>query len=51
VEPNTFRYLDEQTFRFNNRKETHGERSSFAVSVIVGKRATFDELSGKEQAS
>jgi hypothetical protein len=40
-------YCDEQTFRFNNRKMTDGERFSLAVAGIVGKRITFDELTGK----
>jgi transposase-like protein len=48
VEPfHLFRYLDEQTFRFNNRKLTDGERFSIAVSGVVGKRLTFDQLTGK----
>src|SRR5580704_10947681 len=48
VEPfHLFRYLDEQTFRFNNRKLTDGERFSLAVDGIVGKRLTFDQLTGK----
>src|SRR5450755_562685 len=48
VEPfHLFRYLDEQVYRFNNRKMTDGERFSAAVSGIVGKRVTFDELTGK----
>lgn len=48
VEPfHLFRYLDEQAFRFNNRKMTDGERFSMAVSGIVGKRLTFDQLTGK----
>lgn len=48
VEPfHLFRYLDEQVYRFNNRKLTDGERFSLAVSGIVGKRLTFDELTGK----
>ncbi len=48
VEPfHLFRYLDEQAYRFNNRKLTDGERFSLAVSGIVGKRLTFDELTGK----
>ena len=52
VEPfHLFRYLDEQSFRFNNRKLTDGERFSMAVSGIVGKRLTFDQLTGKEEAS
>ena len=52
VEPfHLFRYLDEQAYRFNNRKLTDGERFSMAVAGVVGKRLTFDELTGKtEQA-
>lgn len=45
-----FRYLDEQTFRYNHRKLTDGERFSLAVSGICGKRLTYDQLIGKEQA-
>ncbi len=52
VEPfHLFRYLDEQTFRFNNRKITDGERFSMAVDGIVGKRLTFAQLTGKEVAA
>ena len=48
VEPfHLFRYLDEQSYRYNNRKLTDGERFSMAVDGIVGKRLTFDELTGK----
>ncbi len=48
VEPfHVFRYLDEQCFRFNNPKMTDGERVSLGVSGIVGKRVTFDQLTGK----
>lgn len=48
VEPfHLFRYLDEQAYRFNHRKLTDGERFSIAVSGIVGKRLTFDQLTGK----
>lgn len=51
VEPfHLFRYLDEQCFRFNNRKMTDGERFDIAVRGIVGKRITFDELTGKAAA-
>src|SRR6266702_3602590 len=52
VEPfHLFRYLDEQMFRFNNRKDLDdGDRFSLAVSQIVGKRLTFAELTGKEGA-
>jgi len=51
VEPfHLFRYLDEQTYRYNNRKMTDGERFSMAVKNIVGKRLTFDQLTGKTVA-
>src|SRR5580698_5743586 len=49
VEPfHLFRYLDEQAYRFNNRKLSDAERFSNAVSGIVGKRVTFDQLTGKQ---
>jgi transposase-like protein len=45
VEPfHLFRYLDEQAYRFNNRKLTDAERFDTAVKGIVGKRVTFDRL-------
>jgi transposase-like protein len=48
VEPfHLFRYLDEQAFRFNNRKATDGERFVEALSSVVGKRVTYQELTGK----
>jgi transposase-like protein len=49
VEPfHLFRYLDEQVFRYNNRKELNdGGRFSLAVSQIVGKRLMYRELTGK----
>jgi transposase-like protein len=50
VEPfHLFRYLDEQVYRFNNRKMTDAERFDFAVKGIVGKRLTFDQLTGKTE--
>jgi transposase-like protein len=50
VEPfHLFRYLDEQMYRYNNRKMTDGERFSMAVTGIVGKRLTFDQLTGKTE--
>jgi transposase-like protein len=55
VEPfHLFRYIDEQAFRYNNRKNengetmTDGERFSIAVTQAVGKRLTWNELTGKE---
>jgi transposase-like protein len=53
VEPfHLFRYLDEQTFRFNNRATkdnpmNDSDRFSLAVSQIVGKRLTYAEVTGK----
>ena len=50
VEPfHLFRYLDEQSYRFNNRKLTDAERFSAAVSGAVGKRVTWDQLTGKTE--
>lgn len=44
-------YLDEQMFRYNNRKEMNdGERLDFAVRQVVGKRLTYSELIGKDNA-
>ena len=50
VEPfHLFRYLDEQMFRFNNRKDLDDAgRFDLAVSQIVGKRLTFAQLTGKD---
>jgi hypothetical protein len=44
-----FRYLDEQAFRYNNRKMNDGDRFDIVVRQIVGKRLTFDQLTGKTQ--
>ncbi len=53
VEPfHLFRYLDEQSFRYNNRATkdnplTDADRFQYALSQIVGKRLTFAEVTGK----
>jgi transposase-like protein len=48
IEPfHLFRYLDEQSFRFNNRKVNDSSRFNRVLSQIVGKRLTFAELTGK----
>jgi transposase-like protein len=54
VEPfHLHRYLDEQAFRFNNRKDENGKklddsaRFELALSQIAGKRLTFAEVTGK----
>ncbi len=50
VEPyHLFRYVDEQAFRFNFRKDMNdAERFSLAVSQITGKRLTWNQVTGKE---
>ena len=48
VEPfHLFRYLDEQSYRFNNRHMTDAERFDIAVRGVVGKRLMYDQLTGK----
>ena len=42
-----FRYLDEQVFRYNNRKMKDGDRFAMVVREIVAKRLTWDQLTGK----
>jgi len=47
VEPfHLFRYLDEQAFRFNERKLSDAERFSLAITGIVGKRLMYQDLIG-----
>ena len=42
------RYIDEQSFRYNNRKDMDdADRFSAVVSQIAGKRLTYAELTGK----
>jgi len=49
VEPfHLFRYLDEQAFRFNERKGKDVNRFIKTMRQIAGKRLTFDELTGKK---
>jgi transposase-like protein len=48
VEPfHLFRYLDEQTFRFNTRKGTDADRFVKAAAALTGRRLTYEELIGK----
>jgi transposase-like protein len=45
VEPfHLFRYLDEQAFRFNNRRLNDAQRFVLAMAGIIGKRLTYAEL-------
>lgn len=49
VEPfHLFRYLNEESFRFNNRKNDNAGRFAEVVSCVVGKRVTYKTLTGKE---
>ena len=51
VEPfHLFRYLDEQAFRFNERKDNDQERFIKAISGIVGKSLTWTKLTGQDEA-
>jgi len=48
IEPfHLFSYLDEQTFRYNNRKNMDDQaRFELAMSNVAGKRLTYSELTG-----
>lgn len=48
VEPfHLFRYSDEQENRFNNGPLADPKRMDIAVRHVVGRRLTFDQLTGK----
>lgn len=54
VEPyHLFRYLDEQAFRFNERKDKEGDRGRFwtAMGGVAGRRLTYKELTGAEASA
>jgi transposase-like protein len=47
VEPfHLFRYLDEETSRYNNRRTHDGDRFQRVAGGITGKRLTYAELTG-----
>jgi hypothetical protein len=51
VEPfHLFRYLDEQTFRFNARHGKDADRFHAITGQVAGKRLTYKELTGKTLA-
>lgn len=57
VEPfHLSRYVDEQVFRYNNRKHedktriTDAERFKTAMSFVLGKRLTYSDLTGKSDS-
>jgi transposase-like protein len=46
-----YRYLDEQMFRFNNRKDMNdSQRFALGMSQVFGKRLTYNELTGKNDS-
>ncbi len=48
IEPvHLYRYLDEQEFRFNNRKANDAGRFERATKSIAGKQLTYGELIGQ----
>lgn len=48
VEPyHLFRYLDEQSFRFNDRKVTDADRFTKVLKQVTGKRIEYKDLIGK----
>jgi transposase-like protein len=51
VEPfHLFRYVDEQAFRYNNRKPMDdSERFDYLMRKVVGKRLTYAQLTGKTE--
>ena len=50
IEPfHLFRYLDEQTFRFNNRKVTSRDRFERLLGSVMGRRLTYDHLTGADR--
>lgn len=51
VEPfHLFRYLDEQSFRYNFRNDMNNhDRFVLALSQITGKRLTYEHLTGKDR--
>ncbi len=52
VEPfHLFRYLDEQVFRFNNRKTKDCARFIDALRGIIGKRLTYEKLTGADMVA
>lgn len=51
VEPfHLFRYLDEEVFRFNTRKASDGARFLMVAARVVGRRLTYNQLTGKTPA-
>jgi hypothetical protein len=57
VEPfHLARYIDEQVFRYNNRKhdnklpKSDSDRFKLAMSQVAGRRLTYADLTGKNES-
>jgi len=51
VEPfHLFRYVDEQSFRFNSRDGDNAGRFAYVVGNVVGRRVTYKHLTGKNDS-
>ncbi len=51
VEPfHLFRYLDEQVYRFNNRKDNDAGRFAGVLAAVTGRRVTYKMLIGGQTA-
>ena len=44
-------YVDEQAFRYNLRKDTDAQRFDTMLAGIVGKRLTYEQVTGKSEAA
>jgi len=44
-----FRYLEEQTFRYNNRHHNDAQRFVKTLAAITGRRITYKDLIGESQ--
>ncbi len=50
VEPfHLFRYVDEAAYRYNNRDLDDLQRFTFGMRHIVGRRLTYEQLTGKRE--
>ena len=48
--PHLDRYIDEQSFRFNERDTDDGSRFRIVLQSVPGKRLTYSELTGHDTA-
>jgi hypothetical protein len=52
VEPfHLFRYLDEQAYRFNNRKTNDSDRFGGVLSAVTGRRVMYKDLIGASEGA